>query len=149
MTKSDLQASLAAQIGGVGLVTKVRHQAYDTDAISEIYPDTITDTQSTTNLITKAGTNFNYSFTFWKSGRTVFVTGIIRNATFGNITAQNIASGLSGDFAPAADTYYMAFDNSTTNRMNITFDADGNLKLINTITTQNDFIVNAHYATLN
>jgi len=128
-------------------VLKDEHADVEQAIVDELCPDVYNDTQSTTNLITKANTNFNYNLNIWKSGRTVFITGIIRNSTFGNLTAQDIASGLTGEFEPLATTYFTAWDNSTTNRMNISFHTDGKIKLISSLNTQNDFTINAHYPT--
>jgi len=149
MTKSQVTAAAAA-LTTTGLVTKARVNTYNTAINDEVYATTPTaNTQSGAgSVLTPAGSNFNYSLYFVKQGRVAYVTGVIRNATFGTLSAQNIASGLTGDFAPLADQYYTAIDGSG-NDFQMCFDADGNLKLSASVSTQNDFSVNAHYFVAN
>jgi hypothetical protein len=153
MTKAELDAAEAA-LTTTGLVTKARVNTYTGSLGDEVYaPAPTANTQAGAGLvltptIASPGGNFNYSLYFVKQGRVVYVTGVIRNATFGSVSAQNIASGLSGDFAPLVDQFYTAVDGSD-NQFQICFDSDGNLKLAATVTTQNDFAVNAHYFTAN
>jgi hypothetical protein len=146
MTQAQLQAASDDNITDTTIIIPSAHRTANNAMIDEIYPDVVNDTQSTTNILTKVDTDFNYDFNITKVGRMVYIEGTIRNATFSPVTAQNIATGLSGQYAPARDTYVDCFD-AAGNRMRLNFDADGTLKLVNTVSTQNDFTVNAHYAT--
>ena len=76
-TKSGLISAVNGFITSV--VSNVKHRNSMLELINEFFPTTVTDDETTTNVITKVYANIEYDLKFKKIGNTVYVNGTIKN----------------------------------------------------------------------
>lgn len=75
-----------------GLVNVAKHRLSMNELVSEIYPNIISESESSTNLITEKNSNplIKYSVHIVKQGRLVHLSGLITNDTSLDITDDGI-----------------------------------------------------------
>src|SRR5690606_5580518 len=93
-------------------VIKTEHAEVEQMIWDELYPNVITDTENTTNLLTKLNTYFDYDLTFWKQGRTIHVKGDFRNQSGAPLAGVDVATIADGQFRPLGSTRIMLTNNS-------------------------------------
>ena len=144
-TKTNLISAINGFITAIVTVTKVR-SSFDT-IVDNIYPTPISDTQSTTNVVTKISTNFAYNLQFTKTGRNIHVYGSITNIS-GSIlsSVEEILEVTNSEFEPYT-TYDFIGSNSNGN-VNLSFNSDA-LTLVSSIGVGETIIINQTYQSLN
>jgi|LakMenE01Jun11ns_1017448.scaffolds.fasta_scaffold9442827_2 hypothetical protein len=100
-TKAGLISAINGFITSVVNITKHRNSMLE--LVNELYPATLTDDQSTTNVFTatQAGV-IGYQFTFKKRGNIVFVTGVIINFTTQLQSNPTVCSITNSEFLPSS-----------------------------------------------
>ena len=88
--KTNLISSINTQL--TALITQAKVRLAMNELVSEIYPDIISESDSSTNLITEKNSNplIKYSVHIVKQGRLVHLSGIITNDTSLDITYDGI-----------------------------------------------------------
>ena len=143
--KSNIISTINGFITAIVTVTKVR-SSFDT-IVDNIYPTPISDTQSTTNVVTKISTNFAYNLQFTKTGRNIHVYGSITNIS-GSIlsSVEEILEVTNSEFEPYT-VYTFICSNSSGNVM-LSFNSDA-LTLVSSIGVGETIIINQTYQSLN
>lgn len=143
--KSSITSTINGFITAIVTVSKVR-SSFDT-IIDNIYPTPISDTQATTNVVTKIGTNFTYNLQFTKTGRNIHVYGSITNIS-GYIlsSVEEILEVTNSEFEPYT-TYDFIGSNSNGNVL-LSFNSDA-LTLTTSMGVGETIIINQTYQSLN
>lgn len=76
-TKSGLTSAIGSAISIV--ISRAKLLLGLDEIIDEFFPATVTDDETTTNVITKVYANIEYDLKFKKIGNTVYVNGTIKN----------------------------------------------------------------------
>ena len=144
-TKTSITSTINGFITAIVTVTKVR-SAFDT-LLNNVYPTPISDTQLTTNVVTKIGTNFTYNLQFSKVGRNIHIYGGITNVS-GSIlnSVEDILEVTNAEFEPYT-TYNLIGSNSNGN-IYLSFNSDA-LTLVTSIGVGETIIINQTYQALN
>jgi hypothetical protein len=111
------KTSLLSNINGFlsATITVLKHRNSMSAVVDEIYPTVLTDTHlGTTNVITKAGDNYAYSFRFSKQGRNISVSGSISNDSGSILSSGLVATITNTDFtaSPSANVMCIAENGS-------------------------------------
>ena len=144
-TKTSITSAINGFITAIVTVTKVR-SAFDT-LLNNVYPTPISDTQLTTNVVTKIGTNFNYNLQFTKTGRNIHVCGFIKNVS-GSIlnSLEDILEVTNSEFEPY--TNYTLIGSNSNGNVFLSFNSDA-LVLVTSIGVGETIIINQTYQSLN
>ena len=144
-TKTSITSTINGFITAIVTVTKVR-SAFDT-LLNNVYPTPISDTQLTTNVVTKIGTNFTYNLQFSKVGRNIHIYGIITNVS-GSIlnSLEDILEVTNAEFEPYT-TYHLIGSNSNGN-ISLSFNSNA-LTLVGSMVDRETIIINQTYQALN
>ena len=144
-TKTSITSTINGFITAIVTVTKVR-SAFDT-LLNNVYPDPISDTQLTTNVVTKIGTNFTYNLQFSKVGRNIHIYGSITNVS-GSIlnSLEDILEVTNAEFEPYT-TYNLIGSNSNVN-VELSFNSNA-LMLVGSMVDRETIIINQTYQALN
>jgi hypothetical protein len=117
------KTSLLTTINGFlsATITVLKHRSSMSVVVDELYPTVLVDTHlGTTNVITRAGTNYAYSFRFSKQGRNIAVSGSISNVTGSLLGQAVIANITNADFSASPSTNLICqADDLSTIRMQI------------------------------
>ena len=102
-TKANLITALNGFISAVVGITK--HRNANNAIVDEIYPNSVTDNQ-TTETYTEAigGNNISYSITIVKSGNISHISGSFQNDNTFIISNRSVFTWLSNEFTPNSDT---------------------------------------------
>ena len=144
--KSNIISTINGFITAIVTVSKVR-SSFDT-IVDNIYPTPISDTEATTNVVTKIGTNFTYNLQFTKTGRNIHVCGSITNVS-GSIlggSVEEILEVTHTEFEPYT-TYSFICSNSNGN-VELSFNSNA-LALVSSIGVGETIIINQTYQSLN
>ena len=143
--KSSITSTINGFITAIVTVSKVRSSFYT--IVDNIYPTPISDTQLTTNVVTKISTNFTYNLQFTKTGRNIHVYGSITNIS-GSIlsSVEEILEVTNSEFEPYT-TYNFIGSNLNGNVM-LSFNSDA-LTLISSMGIGETITINQTYQSLN
>ena len=144
-TKTSITSAINGFITAIVTVTKVR-SAFDT-LLNNVYPTPISDTQLTTNVVTKIGTKFTYNLQFSKVGRNIHICGSITNIS-GSIlsSVEDILKITNSEFEPY--TNYTLIGSNSNGNVNLSFNSDA-LVLVSSIGVGETIIINQTYQSLN
>ena len=144
-TKTNLITAINTQL--TAIITQAKVRLASLQLVNEIYPTPISDTQATTNVVTKISTNFIYNLQFTKTGRNIHIYGSITNVS-GLIldSLEDILEVTNTEFEPYT-TYSLIGSNSNGN-VTFSFSSDA-LTLISTIEVGETIIINQTYQSLN
>ena len=144
-TKTNLISAINTQLTAIITQAKVRFASLQ--LVNEIYPTPISDTQATTNVVTKIGTEFTYNLQFSKVGRNIHIYGSITNIS-GSIlsSVEEILEVTNAEFEPYT-TYDFIGSNLNGNVM-LSFNSDA-LTLVSSMKVGETIIINQTYQSLN
>ena len=144
-TKTSITSAINGFITAIVTVTKVR-SAFDT-LLNNVYPTPISDTQLTTNVVTKIGINFTYNLQFSKVGRNIHVYGSITNIS-GSIlsSVEEILEVTNSEFEPY--TNYNLICSNLNGNVILSFNSDA-LTLVSSMGVGETIIINQTYQSLN
>ena len=144
-TKTSITSTINGFITAIVTVTKVR-SAFDT-LLNNLYPTPISDTQLTTNVVTKIGTKFTYNLQFSKVGRNIHICGIIKNVS-GSIlsSVEDILEVTNAEFEPY--TSYTLIGSNTNGNVLLSFNSDA-LILVSSMGVGETIVINQTYQSLN
>ena len=145
-TKTSITSTINGFITAIVTVTKVR-SAFDT-LLNNVYPTPISDTQLTTNVVTKIGTKFTYNLQFSKVGRNIHICGSITNVSGGSIlnSVEDILEVTNAEFEPY--TTYSLIGSNLNGNVSLSFNSDA-LTLVTSIGVGETIIINQTYQALN
>ena len=130
----------------VPLVLKTEHADVEQLMWDEIYPNVVTDTESTTLVLTKLNTYFDYEIKMWKQGKTVHMIGEIRNQSGSPLTAVDVASIADGEFRPLGLTRIILTNGSGDT---VQIKVEGSKISFNSTVGTNTLIIQGKYPALN
>ena len=145
-TKTNLISAINTQL--TAIITQAKVRLASLQLVNEIYPTPISDTQATTNVVTKISTNFAYNLQFTKTGRNIHVCGSITNVS-GSIlggSVEEILEVTNSEFEPYT-TYSFICSNSNGN-VELSFNSNA-LALVSSIGVGETIIINQTYQSLN
>lgn len=144
-TKTSITSTINGFITAIVTVAKVRN-AFDT-LLNNVYPTPISDTELTTNVVTKISTNFIYDLQFSKVGRNIHIYGSITNVS-GSILdeIEDILEVTSTEFEPY--TTYNLIGFNLNGNVQLSFNSEA-LKLVSSIGVGETIIINQTYQALN
>ena len=144
-TKTNLISAINAQL--TAIITQAKVRLASLQLVNEIYPTPISDTQLTTNVVTKIGTKFIYNLQFSKVGRNIHIYGIITNVS-GSIllSLEEILEVTNSEFEPYTN-YTLIGSNSNVN-VELSLNSDA-LTLVTSIGVGETIIINQTYQALN
>ena len=146
-TKTSITGAINGFITAIVTVSKVR-SSFDT-IVDNIYPTPISDTQATTNVVTKISTNFAYNLQFTKTGRNIHVCGSITNIS-GSIlsSVEEILEVTNSEFEPYTTYDFIGSNLNGNGNVNLSFNSDA-LTLVSSIGVGETIIINQTYQSLN
>ena len=146
-TKTTIENLINSNLASGSNITASEHRAVLNIILNELYPTPISDTQATTNVVTKISTNFTYNLQFTKTGRNIHICGSITNIS-GSIlsSVEDILEVSNTEFEPYT-TYYFICSNQNGNVM-LSFSSDA-LTLVSSIGVGETIIINQTYQSLN
>lgn len=144
-TKTNLISAINTQL--TAIITQAKVRLASLQLVNEIYPTPISDTQATTNVVTKIGTNFTYNLQFSKVGRNIHVSGSITNVS-GSIlgSLEDILEVTTAEFEPY--TNYSLIGSNSNGNVLFSFNSDA-LTLVSSIGVGETIIINQTYQSLN
>ncbi len=144
-TKTSITSAINGFITAIVTVTKVR-SAFDT-LLNNVYPTPISDTQLTTNVVTKIGNNFAYNLQFTKTGRNIHICGSITNIS-GSIlnSVEDILEVTNPEFEPY--TNYTLIGSNSNGNIELSFNSNA-LTLTTSMGVGERIIINQTYQSLN
>ena len=146
-TKTTIENLINSNLASGSNITASEHRAVLNIILNELYPTPISDTQATTNVVTKISNNFTYNLQFSKVGRNIHVCGSITNIS-GSIlsSVEEILEVTNAEFEPYT-TYDFIGSNSNGNVI-LSFNSDA-LTLVSSIGVGETIIINQTYQSLN
>lgn len=146
--KSSITSTINGFITAIVTVSKVR-SSFDT-IVDNIYPTPILDTQLTTNVVTKIGTNFTYTLRFSKVGRNVHVCGSISKNVNGSIlgSAEDILEVTNSEFEPYTAYDFIGSKLDGNGNVILSFSSDA-LTLVSSMGVGETIFINQTYQSLN
>ena len=145
-TQTNLISAINTQL--TAIITQAKVRLASLQLVDEIYPTPISDTQLTTNVVTKIGTKFTYNLQFTKTGRNIHVYGIITNIS-GSILSSSLEEILevtNSEFEPY--TNYTLIGSNSNGNVTFSFNSDA-LTLVSSIGVGESIIINQTYQSLN
>lgn len=144
-TKTNITSAINGFITAIVTVTKVR-SAFDT-LLNNVYPTPISDTQLTTNVVTKIGTKFTYNLQFSKVGRNIHICGNIKNVS-GSVlnSVEDILEVTNAEFEPY--TNYNFIGSNINGNVFLSFSSDA-LTLVSSMGAGETIVINQTYQSLN
>ena len=144
-TQTNLISAINTQL--TAIITQAKVRLASLQLVNEIYPTPISDTQSTTNVVTKISTNFTYNLQFTKTGRNIHICGSITNIS-GSIlsSVEEILEVTNSEFEPYT-TYNFICGNLNGN-VALSFNSDA-LTLVSSIGVGETIIINQTYQSFN
>lgn len=149
MTKSNIISYITARWGDITSPKRlpIKDREVSNILLDTMYPTPISDTQLTTNVVTKIGTNFTYNLQFSKVGRNIHIYGNIKNVSgsiLGNL--EDILEVTNAEFEPY--TTYTLIGSNTNGNVLLSFNSDA-LTLVTSIGVGETIIINQTYQSLN
>jgi len=150
MIKTNILSYISARWGDITSPKRVPllDREVSNVLVNEIYPTPISDTQATTNVVTKISTNFTYNLQFTKTGRNIHVCGSITNIS-GSIlggSVEEILEVTNPEFEPY--TNYALIGSNSNGNVALSFNSDA-LILVSSIGVGETIIINQTYQSLN
>ena len=144
-TKTSITSAINGFITAIVTVTKVR-SAFDT-LLNNVYPTPISDTQLTTNVVTKIGTKFTYNLQFSKVGRNIHICGNIKNVS-GSIlnSVEEILEVTNAEFEPY--TTYTLIGSNFNGNVALSFNSES-FSLVSSMGAGETIVINQTYQSLN
>ena len=144
-TKTNLISAINTQL--TAIITQAKVRLASLQLVNEIYPTPISDTQLTTNVVTKISTNFTYNLQFTKTGRNIHICGSITNIS-GSIlnSLEEILEVTNSEFEPY--TNYTLIGSNENGNVGLSFNSDA-LTLVSSIGVGETIIINQTYQSLN
>ena len=144
-TKTNLISAINAQL--TAIITQAKVRLASLQLVNEIYPTPISDTQLTTNVVTKIGTKFIYNLQFSKVGRNIHICGSITNVS-GSIlnSVEDILEVTNAEFEPY--TTYNLIGSNLNGNVHLSFNSDA-LTLDGSMVDGETIIINQTYQALN
>ena len=145
-TQTNLISAINTQL--TAIITQAKVRLASLQLVDEIYPTPISDTQLTTNVVTKIGTKFTYNLQFTKTGRNIHVYGIITNIS-GSILSSSLEEILevtNSEFEPY--TNYTLIGSNSNGNVTLSFSSDA-LTLVSSIGVGEIIFINQTYQSLN
>ena len=143
-TKTSITSAINGFITAIVTVTKVR-SAFDT-LLNNVYPTPISDTQLTTNIVTKISTNLAYNLQFSKVGRNIHIYGTITNIRGYALRTENILNITNPEFEPY--TNYTLMGSNQNGNVQLYFNSNA-LILFSSMDGGETIIINQTYQSLN
>ena len=144
-TKTNLISTINGFITAIVTVSKVR-SSFDT-IVDNIYPTPISDTQATTNVVTKIGAKFTYNLQFTKTGRNIHVYGRITNVSGSFLPiGESILAVTNSEFEPY--TTYNFIGSNTNGNVALSFSSNA-LTLVGSMGIGETITINQTYQSLN
>ena len=146
-TKTTIENLINSNLASGSNITASEHRAVLNIILNELYPTPISDTQATTNVVTKIGTNFTYNLQFTKTGRNIHICGSITNIS-GSIlnSLEDILKITNSEFEPY--TNYTLIGSNSNGNVELSFNSDA-LTLVSSIGVGEQIIINQTYQSLN
>lgn len=149
MIKTNILSYISARWGDITSPKRVPllDREVSNVLVNEIYPTPISDTQATTNVVTKIGTYFTYNLQFTKTGRNIHICGSITNIS-GSIlnSVEEILEVTNAEFEPY--TNYTLIGSDSNGNVQLAFNSDA-LTLVSSIGVGETIIINQTYQSLN
>ena len=149
MIKTNILSYISARWGDITSPKRVPllDREVSNVLVDEIYPTPISDTQATTNVVTKISTNFTYKLQFTKTGRNIHICGHIKNIS-GSIlsSVEDILEVTNSEFEPY--TNYTLIGSNFNGNVSLSFNSDA-LTLVSSIGVGESIIINQTYQSLN
>lgn len=144
-TQTNLISAINTQL--TAIITQAKVRLASLQLVNEIYPTPISDTQATTNVVTKIGTKFHYNLQFTKTGRNIHLCGSITNIS-GSIlsSVEEILEVTNSEFEPY--TNYSLIGSNTNGNVGLSFNSDA-LTLVSSMGVGETIIINQTYQSLN
>lgn len=144
-TQTNLISAINTQL--TAIITQAKVRLASLQLVNEIYPTPISDTQATTNVVTKIGTYFTYNLQFTKTGRNIHICGHIKNIS-GSIlnSVEEILEVTNSEFEPYT-TYNFICSNLNGNVF-LHFNSDA-LTLVSSMEAGEIIFINQTYQSLN
>ena len=144
-TKTNLISAINTQL--TAIITQAKVRLASLQLVNEIYPTPISDTQLTTNIVTKISTNFAYNLQFTKTGRNIHVYGLITNIS-GSIlsSVEEILEVTNSEFEPY--TNYTLIGSSLNGNVLLSFNSEA-LTLVASMGVGETIFINQTYQSLN
>ena len=149
MTKSNIISYITARWGDITSPKRlpIKDREVSNILLDTMYPTPVSDTQLTTNVVTKIGTKFTYNLQFSKVGRNIHICGNITNVS-GSIlnSVEEILEVTNSEFEPYT-TYNFIGSNSNGN-VGLSFNSDA-LILGSSMGIGETITINQTYQSLN
>ncbi len=149
MIKTNILSYISARWGDITSPKRVPllDREVSNVLVDEIYPTPISDTQSTTNVVTKISTNFAYNLQFTKTGRNIHICGSITNIS-GSIlsSVEDILEVTNSEFEPY--TNYRLIGGNSNGNVSLSFNSDS-LTLVSSMGVGETIFINQTYQSLN
>lgn len=144
-TKTNLISAINTQL--TAIITQAKVRLASLQLVNEIYPTPISDTQLTTNVVTKIGTEFTYNLQFTKTGRNIHICGHITNIS-GSIlsSVEDILEVTNSEFEPY--TNYTLIGSNSNGNVQLSFNSEA-LTLVSSFGAGETIIINQTYQSLN
>ena len=146
-TKTTIENLINSNLASGSNITASEHRAVLNINLNELYPTPISDTQATTNVVTKIGTKFTYNLQFSKVGRNIHVCGSITNVS-GSIlnSVEEILEVTNSEFEPY--TTYGFLGSNLNGNVSLSFSSDA-LVLVSSMGVGETITINQTYQSLN
>jgi len=149
MTKSNIISYITARWGDITSPKRlpIKDREVSNILLDTMYPTPISDTQLTTNVVTKIGTKFTYNLQFSKVGRNIHICGSITNVS-GSIldSVEEILEVTNSEFEPY--TSYTLIGSNLNGNVELSFNSDA-LMLVSSIGVGETIVINQTYQSLN
>lgn len=146
-TKTTIQNLIDTNLASGSNITATEHRAVLTSVLNNLYPTPISDTQLTTNVVTKIGTKFTYNLQFSKVGRNIHIYGSVTNISGSVLNSlEEILEVTNAEFEPY--TSYTLIGSNTNGNVSLSFSSDA-LMLVSSMGVGETIIINQTYQALN
>ena len=146
-TKTTIQNLIDTNLASGSNITATEHRAVLTSVLNNLYPTPISDTQLTTNVVTKIGTKFTYNLQFSKVGRNIHIYGGVTNISGSVLNSlEEILEVTNAEFEPY--TSYTLIGSNINGNVLLSFSSDA-LMLVSSMGVGETIIINQTYQALN
>ena len=145
--KTTITNLINSNLADSSTILASEHRAVEIALLDAIYPTPISDTQLTTNVVTKIGTKFTYNLQFSKVGRNIHIYGSVTNVS-GSVlnNVEDILEVTNAEFEPY--TTYGFIGSNINGNVNLSFSSDA-LTLVSSMGVGETIIINQTYQALN
>ena len=149
MTKSNIISYITARWGDITSPKRlpIKDREVSNILLDTMYPTPISDTQLTTNVVTRIDAKFIYNLQFSKVGRNIHICGSITNIS-GSIlgSLEDILEVTNAEFEPY--TSYNFIGSNSNGNVSLSFSSDA-LTLVSSMGAGETIIINQTYQSLN